>query len=105
MLIGDRLRELREQKSMSQGEIERETGLLRCYISRVENGYTVPSLETLEKFAHALKIPLYRLFYDPEEPPTMPKLTGVKTTGKAEWGSEGSFACKTATPPRSNERK
>jgi transcriptional regulator with XRE-family HTH domain len=51
MIIGDRLRVLREQKKFSQGEIERRTGLLRCYISRVENGHTVPAVETLEKFA------------------------------------------------------
>ena len=48
MLIGARLRQLREQKQMSQGDIEERTGLLRCYVSRVENGHTVPSLETLD---------------------------------------------------------
>jgi transcriptional regulator with XRE-family HTH domain len=47
MLIGARLRQLRDQKQMSQGDIEERTGLLRCYVSRVENGHTVPSLETL----------------------------------------------------------
>jgi transcriptional regulator with XRE-family HTH domain len=55
MIIGERLRDLREQKKMSQGEIEKRTGLLRCYISRVENGHTVPSLETLEKMARIFK--------------------------------------------------
>jgi transcriptional regulator with XRE-family HTH domain len=63
MLIGKRLKELREQASLSQGDIERRTGLLRCYISRVENGHTVPSLETLERMAAALEVPLYELFY------------------------------------------
>ena len=47
MLIGSRLKELRESKSLSQGDIEKRTGLLRCYISRVENGHTVPAIETL----------------------------------------------------------
>src|SRR5713101_1424727 len=61
MIIGDRLRILREQKKFSQGEIEKRTGLLRCYISRVENGHTVPAVETLEKFARALEVPLYQL--------------------------------------------
>ena len=51
MLIGERLKALREQKNMSQGDIEKRTGLLRVYISRVENGHTVPAIETLEKFA------------------------------------------------------
>jgi transcriptional regulator with XRE-family HTH domain len=64
MVIGDRLMALREQKKMSQGDIEKRTGLLRCYISRVENDHTVPSVNTLEKMARALEVPMYRLFTD-----------------------------------------
>jgi transcriptional regulator with XRE-family HTH domain len=64
MVIGERLKDLREMKKMSQGDVEKRTGLLRCYISRVENGHTVPSVETLEKMARALEIPTYRLFTD-----------------------------------------
>ncbi|MFZ0883545.1 MAG: helix-turn-helix transcriptional regulator [Candidatus Acidiferrales bacterium] len=64
MVIGDKLKELRATKKLSQGDIQKRTGLLRCYISRVENGHTVPSVETLEKMAHALKVPMYRLFTD-----------------------------------------
>jgi transcriptional regulator with XRE-family HTH domain len=64
MVIGDKLKELRETKKLSQGDIEKRTGLLRCYISRVENGHTVPSVDTLEKMARALEIPMYRLFTD-----------------------------------------
>src|SRR5215510_11960499 len=74
MIIGDRLRALREEKKLSQGDIEKRTGLLRCYISRVENGHTVPAIETLEKLARALEVPLYQLFYDGEEPPQLPNL-------------------------------
>ena len=66
MVIADRLRALREAKHYSQGEIEKRTGLLRCYVSRVENGHTVPAIETLEKFARALDVPMYELFYDGE---------------------------------------
>ena len=69
MIIGERLRALREEKNLSQGDIEQRTGLLRCYISRVENGHTVPAVETLVKFARALQVPMYQLFYDGEEPP------------------------------------
>ena len=58
MDIGQRLRELREAKDLSQGDIEAKTGLLRCYISRVENGHTVPAIETLEKLARAFDIQL-----------------------------------------------
>jgi transcriptional regulator with XRE-family HTH domain len=73
MVIGDRLKTLREAKNFSQGDIEKKTGLLRCYVSRVENGHTVPAVETLEKFARALELPLYHLMFDGDEPPTMPK--------------------------------
>ena len=78
MIIGDRLRVLREQKKFSQGEIEKRTGLLRCYISRVENGHTVPAVETLEKFARALEVPLYQLFYDGDEPPKLLRSSQAK---------------------------
>ena len=64
MIIGTRLKKLREDRNLSQGDIEKRTGLLRCYISRVENGHTVPSLETLERLAAALELPLYQLFYE-----------------------------------------
>jgi transcriptional regulator with XRE-family HTH domain len=69
MLIGEKLKQLREAKSLSQGDIEKRTGLLRCYTSRVENGHTVPSVDTLEKYTGALNVPLYRLFYEGENPP------------------------------------
>jgi transcriptional regulator with XRE-family HTH domain len=69
VVVGDRLRVLREAKKMSQGDIEARTGLLRCHISRVENGHAVPSIETLEKLARALEIPLYRIFHDSENAP------------------------------------
>jgi transcriptional regulator with XRE-family HTH domain len=64
MVIGDKLKALRAQKKLSQGDVEKRTGLLRCYISRVENGHTVPSVDTLEKMARALEVPMYRLFTD-----------------------------------------
>jgi transcriptional regulator with XRE-family HTH domain len=78
MLIGERLKGLREEKRLSQGEIQNRSGLLRCYISRVENGHTVPSVETLEKLARALEVPLYALFYAGEEPPTLPAIPNAK---------------------------
>ena len=89
MIIGDRLREMREAKKLSQGDIEKRTGLLRCYISRVENGHTVPAIETLEKLARALEVPLYQLFYDGEEPPSLPNLPKSEDTA---WGSFGKDA-------------
>jgi transcriptional regulator with XRE-family HTH domain len=89
MLIGNRLKELRESKQLSQGDIEKRTGLLRCYISRVENGHTVPAVETLEKMARALEIPMYRLFHDGEVPAGLSKLKPPKDD---EFGSRGAQA-------------
>lgn len=86
MLVGNHLKRLREAKNLSQGDIEKRAGLLRCYVSRVENGHTVPSVGTLEKFALALKVPLYQLVYDGEEPPVPPQ---IRNSNRAEdlWAS------------------
>jgi transcriptional regulator with XRE-family HTH domain len=92
MVISERLRELRESKKLSQGDIEKRTGLLRCYISRVENGHTVPAVETLEKLARALEVPLYQLFYDGDKPQQLPNLLKRKTSGDIAWGSSGKNA-------------
>ena len=81
MNIGERVRRLRRLKMLSQGDIEKRTGLLRCYTSRVENGTTVPSIKTLEKLARALEVPLYQFFYDragPPEPPIFPWQSSVE---------------------------
>jgi len=88
MLIGDRLRKLREEKKLSQGDIEKRTGLLRAYISRVEHGHTTPTIQTLEKIARALEVPLYRLFYESNKPPKVPNLLR-KSPAETEWGSAG----------------
>ncbi len=90
MLIGNRLKELRESKQLSQGDIEKRTGLLRCYISRVENGHTVPAVSTLEKMARALEVPLYRLFHEGEVGASIRNLK--VPTGSEEWGNKGKEA-------------
>jgi transcriptional regulator with XRE-family HTH domain len=64
MNIGETIRNFRLQKGMSQGDIEKRTGLLRCYLSRVENGHTIPSLDTLAKIATAMEVPLAHFFAD-----------------------------------------
>jgi transcriptional regulator with XRE-family HTH domain len=87
MIVGERLRVLREPKKLSQGDIEKKTGLLRCYISRVENGHTVPAIETLEKMARALEMPLYQVMYDGDNPPQ----ERIHKNSK-EWGSSGKDA-------------
>jgi transcriptional regulator with XRE-family HTH domain len=64
MDIGKRLAALRASKEMSQGDVEKRTGLLRCYVSRVENGHTTPSLDTLQRWAEALEVEIYQLFFE-----------------------------------------
>jgi transcriptional regulator with XRE-family HTH domain len=82
MDVGKRLRQLREVKGLSQGDIERRSGLLRSYISRVEGGYTAPSLATLEKFAKALEVEPYQLLFQGEGKPAAPKVPDQITLGK-----------------------
>ncbi|SRR6266436_1913525 len=92
MVISDRIRAIREQKHISQGDIERRTGLKRCYVSRVENGHTVPSIETLEKLARALEVPMYQLFYDGDARPEIPALPEGASLETDEWGKSGESA-------------
>ena len=66
MIIGDRLRALREEKKLSQGDIE--------------------------KMARALECPLYQLFYDGEEPPVLPNLPKRKSSDDIAWGTSGKEA-------------
>jgi transcriptional regulator with XRE-family HTH domain len=89
MVISERLVALRVQKNMTQGDVESRTGLLRCYLSRLENGHTIPSIETLEKLANALEIPLYQFFYDGDEPPSAVKTLTPKSTRADVWGTQG----------------
>jgi|ERR1700689_1378882 transcriptional regulator with XRE-family HTH domain len=86
MEIGPKLRELRKGKHFSQGDIEKKAGLLQCYVSRVEKGRTIPNVETLEKFANALEIPLYRFFTDGDAP-DVPKLPA--TRDNSAWQIDG----------------
>jgi transcriptional regulator with XRE-family HTH domain len=86
MVIGDRLRELREAKMLSQGDIEKRTGLLRCYISRVENNHTVPAVDTLEKLARALEVPMYQLFHAGAASPNVRR---SKLEDHDDWGVTG----------------
>src|SRR5215472_1848218 len=92
VIIADRLRALREEKQLSQGDIEKRTGLLRCYISRVENGHTVPAIETIEKLARALEVPMYQVFYDGDKPPELANLLKRKSSDDIAWGSTGKDA-------------
>jgi transcriptional regulator with XRE-family HTH domain len=79
MVIGDRLRSMRQQQKLSQGDVEAQTGVPEYYISSVEEGKTIPDIETLEKLACALEIPLSSFFYDAQTIPCLPNLSGRLT--------------------------
>jgi transcriptional regulator with XRE-family HTH domain len=109
MLIGHRLRELREAKNLSQGDIEQRTGLMRCYTSRVENERTVPSIETLAKYARALDLPLHMFFRERDESPSKnPNPPATKALERL-WGSNGTESFELVSLAnalsRMNERK
>jgi transcriptional regulator with XRE-family HTH domain len=83
MVVGERIRELREEKKLTRGDLQERTGLQRTYIWRVENGYTVPAIETLEKFARGLQVPIYQFFYEGKKPPPL-----VRTDADSSlWGA------------------
>jgi transcriptional regulator with XRE-family HTH domain len=107
MVIGDRLETLRAQKNLSQGDMEKRTGLLRCYISRVENGHTVPSVDTLEKMARALEVPMYRLFTDDEhvKKPNIPAEDKVSRAANSKQEREGWAFAKYFSRMRDRDRR
>jgi transcriptional regulator with XRE-family HTH domain len=88
VFIGQRLREMREARKLSQGDIERRTGLFRSYISRVENGHNVPTVQTLEKYAQAFGVPVYELLHGGKGPVKKPLLPKADSTGPL-WGNRG----------------
>jgi transcriptional regulator with XRE-family HTH domain len=95
--IGEVIRSYRGQRGLSQGDIEEKTGLLRTYISRVENGHTVPSLETLERFAGALDVPLYQFFYLGDGPPPTQHLSprrSLEELASENGGTDAKFLLK-----------
>jgi len=87
VIIADRLRALREEKGLSREDIENRTRLPSSYLSRVEDAQIVPPIEILEKIAQALEVPLYRLFYDSQEPLRLPNLPKRPTSDDIASGS------------------
>jgi transcriptional regulator with XRE-family HTH domain len=85
MIVGERIRALREEKKLTRGDLQERTGLQRTYIWRVENGYTVPAIETLEKFARGLEVPIYRFFYEGRGRPPLAPIT----ESGGLWGAQG----------------
>jgi transcriptional regulator with XRE-family HTH domain len=106
MEIGRTLRELRIAENLSQGDIQRRTGLLRAYTSRVENGRTSPSIATLEKYARALDVPLYTLFCDARRRTEIDlKLQNKKRRWGATKSQSQQYELLVKTAGRMNERQ
>src|SRR3979409_18972 len=93
MIIGDRLRAMRETKQLSQGDIEKRTGLLRCYISRVENGHTVPGIDTLEQMARELEGTICRFvtYEEKVKPSPMKYDSPISNPGFGDSGKEATY--------------
>ena len=108
MDIGHRLRVIRDEKNLSQNDVGKRTGLQRCYISRVENGRLVPTVDTLTKMSHALNVPLYEVMYDGDEPPSS---LGEREPRSKDWGTLGKDAifmtrlCRLLAVMREDDRK
>ena len=93
MPIGHRMRAIREAKNLSQGDIEKGSGLLRTHLSRFENDHSVPSIESLEKLARALEVPVYQLLYEPEERPRSSPEAKRGAAQEIVWGTKRNEIC------------
>lgn len=60
--IGQRIRQLRESRGMTQSQLQSRSKVSRSYLSRIESGQMTPSLGTLEKISEALGVGLNRFF-------------------------------------------
>ena len=65
--IGQRIRQLRESRGMTQSQLQARSRVSRSYLSRIESGQMTPSLGTLEKIAEALGVGLNRFFVPGDE--------------------------------------
>ena len=88
MFIGKRIRAIRESKSLTQADLEGRTALARTYISRIENGHLVPSVETFERIARGLGVPLYQLFCDQHQSPAVVTLPDGNSVGRGRSGRD-----------------
>lgn len=65
MLVGDRIKEIRKEKHLTQKELGEKLGVSYQMIAQYENGKRNPKPETLKKIADALEVPVSSLgFYD-----------------------------------------
>ena len=62
--FGARVRELRQEKKMLQGELAHKVGVRESFVSDIENAKKEPCLEVIKMLAEGLGVSLRRLFWD-----------------------------------------
>ena len=97
MNLGESIRKIRQARGISQGEMQKRTGILRSYLSRVENGHTVPSFATLQRLAGAMGVTLSD-FFSPEGAPPL-------SSGSGDSGGEYLRELKNLLPQLSAEQR
>jgi len=60
--IAENIRRIRNERNMTQEKLAYEADLNRAYVGYIERGERKPSVETLNKLALSLKVPLFKLF-------------------------------------------
>lgn len=67
MSFGKNLKELREEKGLTQGDFAQMIGMYPTHLSRYERERSTPSIDVLKKMAEALEVPVDRLIFGAEE--------------------------------------
>lgn len=73
-----RIKEVCKEKGVKVMDLSTMIGVSQTNTSNIINGKVNPSLETLEKIASALNVPMWQLFASPEE--IQPQSDGVSIT-------------------------
>lgn len=58
-MLGARIREVRQQKSLTLNELAEKTQFTASYLSQIERDLVEPSLSSLRKISAALEVPIY----------------------------------------------
>lgn len=73
-----RIKEVCKEKGVKVMDLSTMIGVSQTNTSNIINGKVNPSLETLEKIASALNVPMWQLFASPEE--IQPQSDGASIT-------------------------
>lgn len=65
LIVGRKIRELRQSRGISLNNLARECGVTASLVSQVERGLAAPSLNTLRALADGLHVPLVTFFHGP----------------------------------------